>query len=50
MRFFEQDVLRLDVAVDDVLPVGVVDRLGDLLRDPQGVGERQGAVPGQALA
>ena len=26
----QQDVLRLDVAVDDVLPVGVVERAGDL--------------------
>ena len=31
---FEEDILRLDVAVDDTLPVGVLERVGDLAREP----------------
>ena len=37
----QQDVLRLDVAVDDAVVVRVVERAGDLARDAQRVGHRQ---------
>ncbi len=37
----QQDVPRLDVAVDDALVMGVVQRLGDLGEDPQPVLHRQ---------
>ena len=36
MAFVQQDVLRLDVAMHDVVPVGIVERVGDLGRDPHG--------------
>ena len=37
----EQDVLRLDVAMDDAVPVGVVERVGDLaaMRTASAIGE-----------
>ena len=37
----EQDVLRLDVAVDHTVPVGVAQRVRHLARDAQGVVERE---------
>ena len=33
----QQDVLRLDVAVDDSVAMGVVESIGDLARDPHGL-------------
>src|SRR5882762_1440873 len=38
MARFEQNVLRLDVAVYDVLAVRVEQRIGDVARDRDGVG------------
>ncbi len=46
----EQDILRLDVAVDDPPLVGVVERRGDGARDPQRLIERERALALQALA
>ena len=43
----EQDVLRLDVAVDHALAVGVVQRGRDLPRQPQGLVHRELLLPGQ---
>ena len=37
----QQDVLRLDVAVDHALAVGVVERGGDLAREPERLLHRQ---------
>ena len=37
----QQDVLGLDVAVDDAVPVRVVERVGDLARDAHGLVDRQ---------
>ena len=36
MAFGEQDVLRLDVAVQDALPMGVAQRVSDILHDAEG--------------
>ena len=40
----ELDVRRLEIAVDDALFVGVLERLGDLARDCQGLVERYPAL------
>ena len=37
----QQDVLGLDVAVDHAVPVRVVERVGDLARDPHRVVDRE---------
>jgi hypothetical protein len=37
----QQNVLRLDVAVDHALSVGVVEGVGGLPRDPERVGDRE---------
>ena len=37
----EQDVLRLDVAMDHALAVGMVERVGDLPGDAEGLVDRQ---------
>ena len=39
----QQHVLRLDVAVHDAARVRVVERIGDLAREPQRVGDGQRA-------
>ena len=41
LTVLQQDVLRLDVAVDDSLLVRVLERRGDLICDPQRVGQRE---------
>ena len=46
----QQDVLGLDVAVDDAVPVGVVERGGDLGGDPDGVGDRELLLATQPVA
>ena len=46
----EQDVLRLDVAVDDPVLVGVVQRVGDLAGDAERLGERELAARAPAAA
>ena len=43
----EQDVLRLDVAMDDALAVGVVERGGDLPREPERLVHRELPLAGQ---
>jgi hypothetical protein len=45
----EQDVLRLDVAVDDPVRVGGVQRARDLDRERHGLGDRQPPDPADAL-
>jgi len=45
----QQDVLRLDVAVDDPLPVGVVKRARHLAGDPHRIGDRQLLLPRQPV-
>ena len=45
----EQDVLRLDVTVDDALPVGIAQGIGDLERDPDGVSQRELRLAGESL-
>ena len=45
----EQDVLRLDVAVHHLVPVGVVQRGRDLAGDGQGVRQRQLPLPLEPL-
>ena len=50
MAAVEQDVLGLDVAVDDLVPVGVVERVGHFAGDAEGVVERQLRFPPQPLA
>ena len=40
----EQHVVRLDVAVDDAVPVGVGERVDHLAQDPHGLGDRQLAL------
>ncbi len=42
MAFVEQDVLRLDVAVDDVAPVRVVEGVGHFHGDADRFVNRQG--------
>ena len=37
----QENVLRLDVAVDNALAVSVAERVGDLAGDPEGVFERK---------
>ena len=46
----EQDVLRLDVAVDDAVPMGVVERARDLGGDPDGLADRQLLLAGHPVA
>ena len=46
----QEDVLRLDVAVDHVAGVGVLQGLGDLAGDPDGVADRQAAFAAEPLA
>ncbi len=46
----EQHVVRLDVAVHDVVGVGVGERVGDLARDPRGVADRQLLMAFQEVA
>jgi hypothetical protein len=45
----EQDVLRFDVAVNETLPVGIAQGIGDLERDPGGVSQRELRLARQAL-
>jgi len=40
----QQDVLRLDIAMNDAAVVRVIQRIGDLARDAQRLGERQPAA------
>ena len=47
---FDQDVARLDVAMDDASLVGVGERLCDLRRDPGGFRGRQGTVAPDPVA
>ena len=49
MPFLEQDVLGLDVAMDDVVAMRVIERLGHLMRDLHGVDHRQRLLPREAL-
>ena len=46
----QEDVLRLDVAVDYAALVGLGERVGDLPRQPDDLGHRQLSGPGQSLA
>ena len=46
----EQDVLRLDVAVDDAVLVGVVQRAGRLAGDPERVLHRELPLPAEPVA
>ena len=46
----QQDVFGLDVAVDDALGVGMLQRVGDFTRDAQRVGNRQLSLAFEALA
>src|SRR3989449_1027786 len=46
----EENVLGLDVAVDDALPVGVAERVGDVAGDPERLVEREPALAPQAMA
>ena len=46
----DQDVLRLDVAVDEPLAVGVVERAARLGRDPDRLGHRQRTLPPEPIA
>ena len=41
LAFLEEDVLRLQIAVDDALAVGVVERAGDRRRDAHGLIDRE---------
>jgi hypothetical protein len=45
----EQDVLRLDVAVDDAVPVGIPQRLRHFMGDPHGLGQRELGLARQPL-
>ena len=45
VALLDQDVLRLDVAVDDAVGMGVVQRVGDLAGDLNGVGKGQLLLP-----
>jgi hypothetical protein len=46
----EQNILRLYVAMDDLPAVGIIQRLGHLPCDPDGLLDRQLKIPAQALA
>jgi len=46
----EQDVVRLDVAVHDVVAVRVRERVGDLAGDPRGIADRQFLMAFQEVA
>ena len=46
----QQDVFRLDVAMDDAVAVRVVQGTGDFGGDPQRIGDRQLLLPAQPLA
>ena len=46
----EEDVLRLDVAVDDAVAVGVIQRRGNFARDPNRVRNRQLFLPVQPIS
>ena len=46
----EQDVRGLDVAVDHLLPVGVVERFGRFAREPEGVRQREPPLPVEQVA
>ena len=46
----EQHVVRLDVAVHDVVAVRVRERVGDLARDPRGIADRQFLMAFQEVA
>ena len=48
--FGEQDVLRLDVAVDDPVPMRVVQRVGDFASDPKGIVDAEAAARDRAGA
>src|SRR5512143_899319 len=50
MTGLEQDVLGLDVAMDDLVGVGVAERVGYLLRDLEGVVQRELWLAGQPIA
>ena len=45
----QQDVLGLDIAVDDALAMGVIERARDLRRDAHRVGDRQLLLPRDPL-
>ena len=46
----DDDVGRLDVAVQDAPAVGVVDRVADVDEPPQELAQRQRPLPGSALS
>jgi hypothetical protein len=46
----EEQVLRLDVAVDDAVVVGVLERLGRVARDPERLVHRKASLPPEPVA
>ena len=50
VALLEQDVLRLDVPVDDLLPVGVVERVGNLTGEAERLRRRRAGPPAQPVA
>jgi hypothetical protein len=50
LAIVEQDVLGLDVAMDNALGMGVVQRAGHLAADPYRLGDRQLALALEAVA
>ena len=50
MPALQEDVLRLDVAVHDALLVRVLERIGDLARDPERVLDRELLLTVQSVA
>ena len=46
----QKNVLGLDIAVDDVVPVRVIERTADFSRDPHGVGDRKLSFDIESLA
>ncbi len=50
MPSLEEDVLGLDIAMHDVLRVGVRQRFGDVAGDRQGIGEGEPALPREPMA
>ena len=50
VAFLEEDVLRLHVAVDHLLAVSVVERVGHLARQPERLRRRQAALPVEQVA